>query len=1705
MNKQIIIFIILNFIFSNLLFAQTFTPIPDSNFEQALIDLGIDAGSIDGRVLTSNINAVTDLYVISKNISNLSGIQDFKALKNLNCAYNKLSNIDISSNTELISLDCSSNQIASLNLASNTNLSTLICSSNQLSALNILANTKLTKLNCSNNQLTSLDVSKNTLLTQLTLTSNQFAGIDVGANTAMVLLDCSNNRLTGLDITKNTLLATLFCASNQLEAIDLSKNTSLTMVDCSSNQIVGLDVANNLLLTYLTCSSNQLSLINLTQNDSLIYLDISNNQLSALNVSKNDSLTNLICTSNQLKSIDFSNNLVIEKIDVSINQINDIDLRANTLIRSFNCSNNLLKSLNFKNGNNVILEKFVATENPYLKCIQVDNQAAANSNSGWEKDNSASYSTICVSYTYVPDNIFEAALVSYDDIAGDKYVPTANIQNLTSLDVSNLNISDLTGIEDFISLETLNCSTNKLFNLDMSNQPGLKTLNCSLNSLVDLTLINASNAAFANMDARNNPKLSCIKVDNVAAASGKANWFKDASANYNLNCISNKTYIPDDNFEAALIEKGYDNGTLDNYVVTDSINTIQILDISNRNIFDLTGIADFIALDSLNCSVNKLNSLDISAIVNLKNLNCRGNYFTNLDVQNNTLLIKLLCGDNNLPVLDVSKNLDLQQLNCNSNYLKSIDLTANVNLLEFNCNSNYISSIDLDSNSNLEKLFCSNNKLTTLDLTNDTLLKELDCSSNLINQLNLSTTKDLIRLNCSINNLSTLDLSQDTVLENIKCNSNQLTALNLDKNPLARVINCSNNRLTSISLANNDSIRELAASNNKLSSITLDKLKFLNSLNVIENQITNLDLANNDSLQVLLCSSNRLNTINISNNLVLKTFKCNNNLITNLDISNNTQLVELNVSNNSIGTLSISNALNLKDLSADYNKLTLLDLSANTALTKVSCTNNQLSSLNFSNLSNLTSMNCSANQLTSLNGRNGNNTLLEMFNSTNNPKLRCIEIDNAANIGSSWAKDATATYSENCHYSETYIPDDNFEAALSVIVGEASNNNDNYISTSSISAIISLDISNKGIANLTGLDDFAALTVLNCSGNLIDSLNLNKLPGLIGLNCANNQIDKLGLGSNTELQFLNFSTNLILEIDLVNQSKLTSLLVNNNGLTSLDLRQNPSLTTVNVSGNQLITLHANNGNNGVLAVFNATNNPGLFCIEVEDPNSANSGSGVYSSWQKDAIASYSDNCHYNETYVPDDAFEQALKDLGYDSGTNPLDDYVPTSKINKITYLNITNLGISDLTGIADFTALVTLNCANNNLTSLDLSNNLDLVTLICSGNNLSTLNISVNIALKKLDITDNLFTSIDFSNNTNLERLLCSFNQLSNLNILSNTALIEVNCSSNQLFGVDANNGNNQKLQNFDLRNNPSLRCILVDDINAAAGYSGWYKDPQASYKIICDDDDNDGVSDAEDLCPETPFGDFVDVFGCSIFTLLANNFTISTKSETCRDGNNGIVNISAFEIFDYTATLIGTIDTIIFKFTNAADIRNLRADTYNLCISIENKPDYSQCYQVFISQPDNLNVESLFDKSSKSATFKMSGGIIYNIDFNGLKFNTKEAEITLNLDNGLNTIQITADAICQGVYKETFFVAEGSAAYPNPFGEYIYLYSGENNSNILDIKIFSHSGQLILSDSYPSYYGTIEIKTSDFKPGVYYVRMKSETKESTLKIVKE
>jgi hypothetical protein len=111
----------------------------------------------------------------------------------------------------------------------------------------------------------------------------------------------------------------------------------------------------------------------------------------------------------------------------------------------------------------------------------------------------------------------------------------------------------------------------------------------------------------------------------------KKSYFIIVSLFLTANLYSQTTYVPDDNFEQALINLGYDTGTLDDYVPTANIKKVSYLDISRKNISDLTGIKDFVNLQILICNDNLLSSIDISQNTELTHLEFNNNPKSSFD------------------------------------------------------------------------------------------------------------------------------------------------------------------------------------------------------------------------------------------------------------------------------------------------------------------------------------------------------------------------------------------------------------------------------------------------------------------------------------------------------------------------------------------------------------------------------------------------------------------------------------------------------------------------------------------------------------------------------------------------------------------------------------------------------------------------------------------------------------------------------------------------------------------------------------------------------------------------------------------------------------------------------------------------------------------------------------------------------------------
>ena len=516
-------------------FKNTYTIIPNINFEKKLIALGIDSGTADGKVLTSNISSLTSLDVSWSSISDLTGIQDFVALTSLNC---------------------SGNQLTTLNVSKNIALSSLYCPNNQLTILDVSKNIVLTNLICHYNRLTTLDVSHNIALTILNCESNQLVNLDVSKNIALTYLDCSNNQdLNTLDISKNNnvSLLTLNCYNNKLTALDVSKNTALTSLNCSSSQLTTLDVSKNIALTNLQFSGNQLSEINL---------------------SNNVALDTLRCSSNKLIRLDVSKNINLKKLS---------------------CYNNKLESLNLKNGNNVNFENnnsynISYKNNPNLTCIQVDDKTYSDANWSDFKDTTASYSENCQPSSIIVSSEFEDKLMALgiDKDGKNGSVLLADITNVTSIDVSNSGITNLSGIEYFTDLETLICKGNSLTTINLSSNTALKYLDCSNNPLTALDVsknILLTELYFNGLVIKLN-KNSNSKISNSASLT---------TLNLTNNLLLTKLDCSNNNLTSLDVSK--------NTLLTDincSNNSLQNLNVSNGNNTNMLNV-NFKSNSTLSC------------------------------------------------------------------------------------------------------------------------------------------------------------------------------------------------------------------------------------------------------------------------------------------------------------------------------------------------------------------------------------------------------------------------------------------------------------------------------------------------------------------------------------------------------------------------------------------------------------------------------------------------------------------------------------------------------------------------------------------------------------------------------------------------------------------------------------------------------------------------------------------------------------------------------------------------------------------------------------------------------------------------------------------------------------------------------------------------------------------------------------------------
>ena len=117
-----------------------------------------------------------------------------------------------------------------------------------------------------------------------------------------------------------------------------------------------------------------------------------------------------------------------------------------------------------------------------------------------------------------------------------------------------------------------------------------------------------------------------------------------------------------------------------------------------------------------------------------------------------------------------------------------------------------------------------------------------------------------------------------------------------------------------------------------------------------------------------------------------------------------------------------------------------------------------------------------------------------------------------------------------------------------------------------------LDLQNKNITSLAGIEYFTDLETLDCRGNQLTTLDVTKLTKLMFLICAGNQLTTLDVTGLTNLKNLFCSDNQLTTLDVTGLTSLTDLECSDNQLVSLDVSTLEELGSLWCHGNKMTAL-----------------------------------------------------------------------------------------------------------------------------------------------------------------------------------------------------------------------------------------------------------------------------------------------------------------------------------------------------------------------------------------------------------------------------------------------------------------------------------------------------------------------------------------------------
>lgn len=145
------------------------------------------------------------------------------------------------------------------------------------------------------------------------------------------------------------------------------------------------------------------------------------------------------------------------------------------------------------------------------------------------------------------------------DINNDREIQVSEARLIKYLKVSEANITNVNGINEFINLTEFNCANNQISNLDVSGLINLRTLHGQINQLKSLNIKNNNPNSWLTLDFFSNDQLTyiCADEEDLTLVKSKARFYAYNYCNVNSYC----SFTPGGIFYKIQGNNKFDNNT----------------------------------------------------------------------------------------------------------------------------------------------------------------------------------------------------------------------------------------------------------------------------------------------------------------------------------------------------------------------------------------------------------------------------------------------------------------------------------------------------------------------------------------------------------------------------------------------------------------------------------------------------------------------------------------------------------------------------------------------------------------------------------------------------------------------------------------------------------------------------------------------------------------------------------------------------------------------------------------------------------------------------------------------------------------------------------------------------------------------------------------------------------------------------------------